>query len=167
MYIKYILLFIVCSCLWQCCFAPVSGSYDAIEKKSEINGFDTNLVKKVYFSQYEYELNSDSVSELYFKQLNLYLDSVNYGTKWPQKIEGMIYKGLVEESLNPDSIEIRNTVHGVGLFIHKKFIGDETHLKLILTKDDDPPRNVILDFDIIQKSRLVHHSRAYEWLRTF
>lgn len=164
---KWILLFIVCFCLWQCCFAPVSGWYDAVEKESEIKAFDTNLVRSVFFSKYEYELNSDSVSELYYKQINLYLDSVNYGTKWPEKIEGTIYRESTEEVLNPDSIKIGNTIHGVGVFIHRKFIGDETRLKLILTTDDNPPRNVILDFDIIQKSRLVHHSRAYEWLRTF
>lgn len=164
---KSILLFIVCLCLWQCCFAPVSGWYDAVEKKMEVKGFDTNLVEEVFFSRYEYELNQDSISENYSKQVNLYLDRVNYGTRWPQKIEGTIYKGTVEESLNQDSIEIRNTMTGVGIFIHRKFVGDETRMKLIITKDEVPPRNVILEFNIIQKRRLVHHSRAYEWFRTF
>lgn len=164
---KYILMTLVCFCLWQCCFAPVSGWYDAIEKESEIKGFDANLVKDVFFAGGYYELNADSVWEKYHGFLSIYLDSVGFGKKWPSSVVAILSKGGMEEKIDLLSIEIRSTISGVGIFIKRKFIGDETHLKLILTKDEDPPKNVILDFDIVQKSRLVHHSRAYEWLRTF
>ena len=63
--------------------------------------------------------------------------------------------------MDSSNIEIRNTVLGVGLFINKRFYGDETHLKMVLTKDDSTS-SVILDFDLVQKSDKVYHYRCMD-----
>ncbi|WP_405343169.1 hypothetical protein [Fibrobacter sp.] len=144
--------------LCQCSICKNKGDdYPVISKESKIVGYDKLFVKKVYFSSWTYDLNHDWITEQYSDQINIYLDSVNYGKKWPRKVEAFINKGSVVEKVDSSNIEIRNTVLGVGLFINKRFYGDETHLKMVLTKDDSTS-NVILDFDLKQKSHKVYHS---------
>jgi len=50
----------------------------------------------------------------------------------------------------------------VGLIIKKRFYGDETHLKLELTLDEEPPKKLILDFDLLQTSSKGRRSRCMD-----
>ena len=147
--------------LCQCSVCKKKGDYPVISKDSKIVGYDKHVVEKVFFSNWTYDLNHDGITEQYSDQINIYLDSANYGKLWPKKVKAFISKGPEEEKVDSSNIEIRNTISGVGLFINKRFYGDETHLKMVLTKDDSTS-SVILDFDLVQKSDKVYHYRCMD-----
>lgn len=157
---KYLLLILACFSVWQCCSAM--GSYEVVEKKAEVTKFDSLFVESAYFNMGRYDLNSNGITEKYFEEISIYLDSLNYGKKWPKKIEGIVYSGLTKAKIESPSVEILNTISGVGIFVKKRFYGDETCLKLILTLDEEPPRELVLEFELEQKSYKAYHSRCMD-----
>ena len=163
MRMKYLLLVFICMLVWQCGVCKnAKGSYKVVEKDAKVSKYDKHFVKKTYFTGGFYDLNSEGITEHYYETLSIYMDSVNYGKKWPQNVDAYLYRNSVEEILDSSNVEIRNTVLGVGIFINRRFKGDETHLKLVLTLDEEPPRKLVLDFDLLQKSNIAWHSRCMD-----
>ena len=164
---RYLLLPFVCMLVWQCgvCIGmhrQAAVRYKVVEKDAKVSNYDKHFVKKTFFTGGFYDLNSEGITEHYYGTLSIYMDSVNYGKKWPQNVDAYLYRNSVEEILDSSNVEIRNTVLGVGIFIRRRFKGDETHLKLVLTLDEVPPRKLVLDFDLLQKSDIAWHSRRME-----
>ena len=44
------------------------------------------------------------------------------------------------------------TVHGVGVFVSQKIIGNKTRLKLVLYNGNEKSKPLVLEFDIEQRS---------------
>ena len=97
-------------------------------------------------------MNSEGISEKYFDYVFIYLDSNKYGNTFPEKVIGSFFKGTDEVIIDSANISARETIHGVGIFVHQKIIGDETRLKLVIYKGNEEPEPLVLEFDIKQNS---------------
>lgn len=51
---------------------------------------------------------------------------------------------------------------GIGLFVNKRFYGDETLLKLIIIPREESSEKLILEFKLEQKNDKVFHSRCMD-----
>ena len=159
----YVVLIFLCLFIWQCSVCKnAKGSYEVVSKTGKVLNYDEKMVKDAYFNAGVYDLNLDGITEKYYELISIYLDSINYGKKWPKSVEAFVFRGSVKEKIDSSNIEVRNTVLGVGLFIKKRFYGDETHLKIELTLDEEPPKKHILDFDLLQTSSKGWHSRCMD-----
>lgn len=99
------------------------------------------------------DLNPEGISERYFEMIYVYLDSNKYGNSLPKKVIGSFFKGREEVLIDSMNIVVKeNTIHGVGIFVQQKIIGDETRLKLVIYKDNEDSEPLILEFDIEQNS---------------
>ena len=134
---KYLILILISFLFLHCSLCKKGETYEVISKNVKITDYNKTLVKKVFFSNMVYDLNINHISEEFYEQINVYLDSINYGLIMPQKVEAYINKGSAEEKLDSSYIEIRNTMLGIGLFVNKRFYGDETLLRLVIVPRED------------------------------
>ena len=159
----YVVLIFLCLFIWQCSVCKnAKGSYEMVSKTNKVFNYDDRMVERVFFTSINWDKNSEGITEEYYDGFNIYLDSVNFGKKWPKSVEAFVFRGSVKEKIESSNIEVSNTVLGVGLFIKKRFYGDETHLKIELTLDEEPPKKLILDFDLLQTSSKGWHSRCMD-----
>lgn len=151
---KKILLIIVCLFLWNCSNCGHAKShYKFVEKISKITKFDSTFVKDARITGGRVDLNPEGISEKYFEMIYVYLDSNKYGNSLPKKVIGSFFKGREEVLIDSMNIVVKEkTIHGVGIFVGQKIIGDETRLKLVIYKDNEDSEPLVLEFDIKQKS---------------
>ena len=151
---KKILLIIACLFLWNCGNCGHAKSYYIfVEKRSKIVKFDSTFVKDARITGGRVDLNPEGISEKYFEMIYVYLDSNKYGNSLPKKVIGSFFKGREEVLIDSMNIVVKEkTIHGVGIFVGQKIIGDETRLKLVIYKDNEDSEPLILEFDIEQNS---------------
>ena len=144
-----------------CSLCKKKGTYEVVTKKMKIMNYDRTFVNNVFFSRYTYDLNLDGITEEYAEQINVYLDSAGYGKIWPQKVEIFVYEDSFGKMIDSSFVEINSTISGIGIFVKRRFWGAETHLKIFLVRNNE---DVILDFDLEQKSDKVYRSRCLDEL---
>ena len=149
---KWVLI-ITCAFLWNCANCGHSkGYYKIVEKESKIVKFDSTFVKDAYITGGRIDMNPEGISERYFESINIYLDSNKYGNVFPKKILGSFFRGEDESIIDSTNIQTKKTIHGVGIFVKQKLIGNETRLKLVLYKGNEDAEPLVLEFDIAQRS---------------
>jgi len=150
---KKVVIIIACAFLWNCANCGHSKSYyKIVEKESKIVKFDSTLVKDAYITGGRIDMNPEGISERYFEAIHIYLDSNKYGNVFPKKVSGSFFRGEDEVIIDSTNIQTKVTVHGVGIFVHQKIIGNETRLKLVIYNGNEESKPLVLEFDIAQRS---------------
>jgi len=160
---KKVIIIITCVFLWNCTNCGHSKSYyKIVEKEAKIVKFDSTFVKDAYITGERIDMNPEGISEKYFEKIQIYLDSNKYGNSFPQKIIGSFFRGEDEFIIDTTNIHTMKTVHGVGVFVSQKIIGNKTRLKLVLYNGNEESKPLVLEFDIEQRSWITTRSHCLD-----
>ena len=122
--------------------------------KGTVSGYDKQLVDLVLVTNGAYKLNQDSVAEYFHTTMSVYLNSARYGSEKPKKVEAFYKDDKSEYKMDSSSVGIfLDAQNRVGVSVKKDFPAGTSHVKLILVSDENPVKELVLNFDIFEKRK--------------
>lgn len=84
--------------------------------------------------------------------MNVYLNSAQYGSEKPKTVVAFYKDDHSEYQMDSSSVGIFIDVQNrVGVSVKKDFPAGTSHVKLILVSDENPVKELVLNFDIFEK----------------